>query len=113
MLQMWRVLIVGILVTGMASAASAQAYNPATPVGPPPILPATPPAAIPGMNPQPAPVGNDSRTHQENVRPNIGLGRPSAETHNDRSIRCSGQAAGLGIPPGSTGSYVRDCVNSR
>jgi hypothetical protein len=105
--------MVGILVAGMAGTASAQLYNPTTPVGPPPILPATPPAAIPGMNPQPAPVGNDSRTYQGNVRPNIAPGRPSSETHNDRSIRCAGQAAGLGIPPGSTGSYIRDCVNSR
>jgi hypothetical protein len=110
---MWRTVIAGIFVAGMTSAASAQVYNPATPVGPPPILPATPPAAIPGMNPQPAPVGNDSRTFQENARPNIAPGQPSRETHNDRSIRCAGQAAGLGVPPGSTGSYVRDCVNSR
>jgi hypothetical protein len=109
---MWRTLIVAILVTGMASAASAQGYNPATPVGPPPILPATPPQAVPGMNPQQPPVGNDSRSQPQRA-PSISTGVPSAETHNDRSIRCSGQAAGLGVPPGSTGSYIRDCVNSR
>lgn len=109
---MLRILMAGILVAGMATAASAQLYNPATPVGPPPILPATPPAAIPGMNPQPAPVGNNSQTFQGGEVPDISLGRASRETHNDRSIRCAGQAAGLGLSGGRTGAYIRECVNA-
>ena len=110
---MLRSLLIAICLMGAVTAVSAQAYNPPTPVGPPPILPATPPAAIPGMNPIPAPVGRDSRTDQGNARPIIAPGRPSYETSNDRSIRCAGQAAGLGVPPGSTGQYIRECVNNR
>jgi hypothetical protein len=110
---MLRSLLIATCLLGAVTAASAQIYNPATPVGPPPILPATPPAAVPGMNPIPAPVTNSSRTYQGRARPNIAPGRPSAETHNDRSIRCAGQAAGLGVPPGGTGSYIRECVNGR
>jgi len=110
---MLRLLMTGLFVAGLATAAGAQIYNPATPVGPPPILPTTPPAAIPGMEAPPAPVTNSSRTYQGGAVPSIQLGRRAAETHNDRSIRCAGQAAGLGVPPGATGTYIRECVNAR
>jgi hypothetical protein len=87
-------------------------YNPATPVGPPPILPPTPSVAVPHMNPQPPPVANDSRSDPLASVPSISLGAPSRETHNDRSIRCVNQGLALGVPSGSIGQYTRDCVNS-
>jgi hypothetical protein len=101
-----------ILVSGI-TAASAQIYNPSTPAGPPPILPPTPPAAVPGMNPIPAPVARDSRSNPLAPVPGLRLGVPSAETHNDRSIRCTGQGMALGVPAGSMGQYLGECVNAR
>jgi hypothetical protein len=93
--------------------AGAQLFNPNTPVGPAPILPPTPPAATPGMNPQPPAVARDSRSDPLAAVPSIKLGTPSAETHNDRSIRCVQQGAALGVPAGAMGQYVGECVNSR
>ena len=92
--------------------ASAQLYNPATPTGPAPILPATPPQAVPSMAAPPAAIGESSRTSQRAAVPSLSIGRPSRETHNDRSIRCSHQGAAQGVPSGAMGQYVRDCVNN-
>ncbi len=92
--------------------ASAQVFNPAAPTGPAPILPATPPQAVPGMAAPPAAIGESSRTSQRAAVPGMEIGRPSRETHNDRSIRCSHQGAAVGVPSGAMGQYVRECVNN-
>lgn len=96
----------------LASPALAQVYNPATPTVPPPILPATPPQAQPGMAAPPPVIGESSRTTQSQLPPSISPGKPSRETHNDRSIRCAHQGAALGVPAGAQGQYVRECVNN-
>jgi hypothetical protein len=110
---MIRGLIVTIMLVASLAGASAQPlFNPATPVVPVPAPPPTPPAATPGMAPPPAVIGRDSRSDQGAATPNIQLGSPARETHNDRSIRCVQQGTALGIPSGAMGQYVRECVNS-
>jgi hypothetical protein len=106
--------VTGIVMLAAAVFVSGPAfsqYNPATPAGPPPILPPIPPQATPGMNPIPDPVQTDSRSSQLKPVPSIRLGSPARETHNDRAIRCSQQAAVLGVPAGGAGRYIQDCVN--
>jgi hypothetical protein len=110
---MTRIVLAFFILLTAAAAASAQVYNPASPAGPPPILPATPPPAVPGMNPIPAPIPRDSRSDPLAAVPSIKLGVPSAETHNDRSIRCVNEGMALGVPSGAMGQYTRECVNSR
>jgi hypothetical protein len=103
----------GLVILALAAGigpAPAQVFNPATPVTPSPPPPPTPPAATPGMNPVPPVLGKSSASDQGAARPSIGAARPSRETHNDRSIRCSHQAGALGVAPGARGQYVRECV---
>jgi hypothetical protein len=88
-------------------------FNPAAPVVPSLPPPPTPPAATPGLNPQPAPVGRDSSTNPLKPVPGLRTGNPSAETHNDRAIRCTHQGGALGVPSGQMGQYVQECVNAR
>ncbi|MGZ3410851.1 MAG: hypothetical protein ACXWJW_08950 [Xanthobacteraceae bacterium] len=87
-------------------------FNPATPVTPSLPPPPIPPQAVPGMNPQPAPVTRNSESNPLASIPQIRLGSPAAETHNDRSIRCVNQGGALGVPSGAMGRYVQECVNA-
>jgi hypothetical protein len=103
---------VTLLMTLQISAAAAQTYNPAVPVGPPPILPATPPQAVPHMAPIPPLMGQSSQSNYRAPQPSISIGSPAQETSNDRAIRCSGQAAILGLSGGTAGQYTGACVNS-
>jgi hypothetical protein len=105
-------MLIILVLAASIPAASAQVFNPATPVTPSPPPPPTPPAATPGMGPIPSVIGKSSATNQGAANPRIDAGRPSRETHNDRSIRCSHQAGALNVAPGARGQYVRECVNN-
>lgn len=107
---MRRALIVAVLLLTGTAYASAQLFNPNTPAGPAPIIPPVPPQAQPGFNPQPPPVATDSRSNPLARKPDIKLGVPARETHQDKSIRCTQQAGQLGVPSGAVGSYVGQCV---
>ncbi|HVG52503.1 MAG TPA: hypothetical protein VM867_12795 [Xanthobacteraceae bacterium] len=109
---MRRTLVVLLLIASIVPAA-AQLYNPNTPAGPVPIIPPVPPQAQPGMNPQPPLVTRDSRSNPLAPVPAIRQGSPAPETHQDKSIRCAQQGAQLGVPSGSMGKYIGECVTTR
>ena len=116
-----RMLVILVLAAGIAHA-SAQVYNPATPVVPSLPPPPIPPSAQPGMAPPPAVIGRSSASSQPGVigrssaNPprgvSPGIAAPARETHNDRSIRCAHQGAALGVPPSARGQYIAECVNN-
>jgi hypothetical protein len=101
-----------LLVGWQWPAPAVAQFNPAAPVVPSLPPPPTPPAATPGLNPQPAPVGASSASNPLSPVPGLRLGAPSAETHNDRSIRCAHQSGVQGVPPGQLGPYLQACANN-